>query len=352
MIEPKLSVKMLERSPLDRSDRLGKIRLDRNERTIPFSAEVWQRFQELMIQETVMAYPQTERVYQLLSDYVGVPEECLTLASGSDLCIRSVFEAYISKGDRIVVSNPGYAMYKVYGRMFEAIIAEVEVESDLSFKPDSFIAAMAPDTRAVVIEFPNGFTGTSMSRECMVGLVEEAQSRGILMVIDEAYAAFNGDSLVDLIHEYDNLLITRSCSKDLGAAGLRIGYTVSNREIADILRRVRPMHEVTSASACFITAALEHPDDIKNYVETVSSNRRYTLRKLSEMGFDTAGGRGNFILVHFGDKKKLEQAIADLSNEAILVRRPFDSEKMNGWMRVGIGSKDEMDLFLSVLKSL
>ncbi|WP_193186400.1 pyridoxal phosphate-dependent aminotransferase [Nisaea sediminum] len=351
-IAPKPSVASLVRFPHEKSDRHGMVRLDRNERAVPFPEKVWSRFQELLTQEMVLAYPQTAELFQAIANYVGVDEDRIGLASGSDIAIRSVYEAYISKGDRVVVPDPCYAMYKVYGELFEAETVEVPIEDDLELDPERVLDALTPGTRAVVIEFPGGFAGTSMAIEDVLRVVAQAREIGALAIVDEAYSAFNGYTLVPYVDEYENLIVTRSCSKDLGAAGLRVGYTVACREVTDILRRVRPMHEVTSASACFIRAALESPELIDDYVETIRANIRYTRDALAQLGYRTAGGTGNFIVVKFDDNESVKTVIARLQEKSILVRRPFESGRMKGWMRVGIGTKQQMSEFVDALATV
>jgi len=346
MIQPRQHLADLFRSAPDPESHLSYLRLDKNERIIQFADKILGRFRELLTPEAIMAYPEVEPLYQALAKYLGVERQHIFLAAGSDLAIKTVFETYIAPGDRILMHLPSYAMYDIYSKIFQAQVEFQSHESNLQFDVDRFIDCITPKTRMVVLENPNGFIGTVLPEDAIRAIVSKAQRTGTLVNIDEVYYLFTGRTVRSLYEEFDNVVITRSFSKDFGIAGLRCGYLLSRPENIKNLYRVKPMYEVTAATVAFCLATLEHPEFLKGYVEDVRAGIRYLRGALHEMGFVTGGGNGNFIVIYLGPQFDFTNLIADLKYHGILVRRPFQVPSITGWLRVGAGSVPQMKRFV------
>lgn len=352
MIQPKPHIQELHRFPPDVESHRPYLRLDKNERVIPFPDEIVTRFHALLDTNAIMSYPEVEPLYQRLAAYSGVPRDHLFLASGSDLAIKTVFETYIAPGDKVLLHMPSYAMYEVYCKMFQANLNTVSFNGKLELNVAAFIDAISPQTRMVVLENPNGFTGTILSQDDIRAIAEKAYQSDAILLIDEVYFLFTGETVQSLYLEYDNVIIVRSFSKDFGMAGLRCGYLLSQPTNIAFLYRVKPMYEVTQAAVAFCTAILEFPEHTKQYVEEVKRGMSFLKEALHSKGLITGGGNGNFLLIQLGESCDIPAVIKGLKDRGVLVRRPFQVEAVKGWLRVGVGNVSQMEKFVSAFSEV
>lgn len=352
MIEPRVHLKDLYRMPDDTESHFPYLRLDKNERVVPFPEDIWKRFLELLTPDAVMAYPELEPLYNGLADRIHVERSHLFLATGSDLAIKTVYETYISPGDVVQVHTPSYAMHEVYGRMFQANLLRAPYDKELHLDMDAYISAITPKTRMVVLENPNGMIGVSQPLEVIRAMVEKAHQCNTLVLLDEAYYLFQGGSVQPLYKDFDNVMIVRTFSKDFGIAGLRCGYLLSQPQNIESVYRVKPMHEINSAAVAFSLAMLENPDYINRFVCDMRESIEYTKQALRKIGMVVAGGAGNFIVAYLGDAVDASIVIACLKEHGILIRKPFTVENLKGWLRIGIGNMEQMQRFVSVLTNV
>jgi len=350
MISPRPHIEKLFRTPPDVGSRKDFLRLDKNDRIITFPDKIWRHFTELFDEISVMSYPEQERFYEMLASYIGVPREHLILSLGSDLAIKMVYETYIEPNEEIQLHMPSYAMYEVYGNMFQANISSIAFNDNLKLDIDLFINKISNNTRMVVVENPNGFIGTSLGYDNIRKIAEKAHSTNTILLIDEAYYQFMGNSAQELYLNYDNVIIVRSFSKDFGMAGLRCGYLLSQKKNIDYIYRVKPMNEANSAAIAFGLTILEYPEYIDNYIDQVNESIVFMKESLSKMGYRCGEGYGNFIVVFVGEK--IDQIIALLKNKGVLVRRPFQVEHLKGWLRIGIGNINDMEHFVNRFKEV
>jgi len=350
MIKPKANIEKLYRTPPDTGSRKGLLRLDKNDRLIPFPKEIWNRFMELFDETTVMTYPEQEEFYQRLASYIGVPREHILLSLGSDLAIKMVYETFIDAGQEVQLHLPSYAMYSVYNNIFQADASSISFNEYLELDVKKFIDNISEDTRMVVVENPNGFIGGRLEKKDLKRIAEKANLTDTIFLIDEAYYQFMGNTAQELYLGYDNVIIVRSFSKDFGMAGLRCGYLLSQKQNIDFLYRVKPMNETNSAAIAFGLAILDYPNLIQDYIEDVKKSVTFLKGALSSSGFKFAGGNGNFLIIFVGDA--INKIIKLLKERGVLVRRPFQVESLHGWMRVGIGTIADMEQFIDYFKEV
>lgn len=347
MIHPRPHLRELYRTPDDPESHHRYLRLDKNERVVPFPPKIWERFLELLTPEAVMAYPELEELYQKLAVHIGVGRDHLFFATGSDLAIKTVYETYIDPGDVVQVHLPSYAMQEIYGKVFQSRLITFSYDKQLHLDVDAYLNAITPKTRMVVLENPNGFIGTIQAQNVIRAIVEKAYRHGVLVLLDEAYYLFSDQTVQPLYEEFDNVIIARTFSKDLGIAGLRCGYLLSQPQNIQSVYRVKPMHEITSAAVAFALAMLENPDHIREFVREVQEGICYVRQALGELGLVVAGGSGNFFVVYLGEEVDALTIINHLKARGILIRRPFTSVNLKGWLRVGAGTTAQMQKFVT-----
>ena len=352
MITPRRNMNQAQRTAANAEPtRYGRIRLDKNERNIPFSEALLERIRAQITSERISAYPECWPVYLKVAEHLGVPVDHLLLHMGSEQAIKLIFETYIQEDDQVLLHQPGFAMYPVYSHIYKARVHSLDYDADLHFDWDAFIGRIAAPLRMVVVENPNGIVGHPVPREVLLRILDRAKEAGAFVVVDEAYHMFHSGSAVDLVLEHDNLIITRSFSKAFGLAGLRAGCLVSRPENIAQLCTLKPAYELTSLTAMILLELFNAPDEIQAHVEEVLASRAHFEAGVKALGFETTPSAANFLTFRLG-RELTEPWREKLAQEGILVRQPFREERLSDWIRVSIGTRAVHDRVLLILGQL
>lgn len=352
MTAPKKNIKKLFRTPPSFASRIGKIvRLDRNERTIPFPEEHLRNILNTITAEEVVAYPELEPFYDKLALWLKVKRDQVLLTSGSDTAIRALFEVYVDDGDEVVMLSPTYGMYAVYCEMFGAIKKEVLYNYDLSLPTDRILAAITKKTKLIIIANPN-HTGTVIQEAELIRILEAAKNTDTLVLVDEAYYHFCDITMLPYINDFDNLVIIRTFSKAFGIAPLRIGYVVSIKENIEQLYKVKLTHEITGISAKFGLYLLDHLDIMEHYVSDVRSGIEYLEREFVKIGLTCPKTFTNFLYCALPDKIEGGKLVELLKQEGFSISGPFTRIPFANHIRTTVGPQDQMAQFMTVFNQV
>jgi len=352
MIVPKDQIQKVDRIQEQGPSRFYKTRLDRNERTDPFSVKFIECVRARLDGELMMTYPEIEPLYDKFSTFLEQPKERLLFHTGSDLCIKSVFETYISAGDKILLHKPGYAMFRVYSKMFGAEVVYQDYDADFNFDYAGFINLIDSSFRMAVLENPNGFVGAAPSKEILYRFVEKCEGIGVIAVIDEAYFFFHNITAADVLDTHKNLIIIRTFSKAFGLAGLRAGYILSCKENILNISRVKPMHELNSFAILVIDELINNKEELFCFVRTALKSLQYFKDGFAELGIETSKSVSNFLAVRLGKYISGDEIRIRLESEGILLRRPFPESHLSEWVRIGTASIQHEKHILDVTKEM
>ena len=352
MIKPRPNLETLERVSSYEPSRLFKHRLDRNERNQPFSAKFIESIKSQLSGELFMVYPELDRIYQRIAEWLQLDTDHIMLHSGSEQTIKAVFETYINAGDRVLLHFPGFVMYKVYCNMFQAQVVEQYFDVDLHFDWQAYADKISDDIRMVVLENPNGFVGIAPSVAEMRLVVEKAAQVGAIVLVDEAYYHFHQVTAADWIEEFDNLIITRTFSKAFGLAGLRAGYLLSTPANIANLKKVRPAYEINSVTALVVAELLNNLEEVNTYLEDTRKNLFDLRRVLGELGITSSDSRANFLAVRLGKAENHERLRAALAIQDILIRRPFREPFLHEWVRISTAPPAIQDILLQEIRRI
>ena len=279
-----------------------------------------------------------------------VPEQ-IWAANGSNEVMLQLLQAYSGPGRTVVSFAPTYSMYPEYAR--DAMTTYVAGRRQDDFAFDLVEAARVVeqhDPAVVLLPSPNNPTGTALPHEVIGELCEMVSERsGGLVVIDEAYAEFRREgtpSALELLAEHRNLVVTRTMSKAFALAGARLGYLAAAPEICDGLRVVRLPYHLSAVTQAVASAALRHTEELLGRVEELRRERDQTVDWLREQGFEVAESDANFVLFgRFPDRQAVWQGLLD---RGVLIR----ATGPDGWLRVSIGTAEEMSAFQDALKEV
>ena len=289
-----------------------------------------------------------------LASMLGVDYDQITLGNGSNEILELVARTFLTTDLSVVFSEYAFAVYPL---VTQAIGAQplVAKAADGSKFPvyghdlDAMIDIIGDNTRVVFIANPNNPTGTCLTTEQLSGFIR-ALPGNIICVVDEAYFEYVGaDDYPDAISwlsDFPNLIITRTFSKAYGLAGLRVGYSISSPEIADLLNRVREPFNNNSLALVAAESALGDRDYLRHSIELNRDGMRQLTDFFQASNLDWIASAGNFVLVDL--KQDALPVYQALLNKGVIVR-PVANYGLSEHLRISIGSVEENQLFIKAL---
>lgn len=293
-------------------------------------------------------YPDPDQtpLRRALAPYLGQPIERILCGNGSDEIIDLVMRLFVEPGDAVVESPPTFGMYAFNTGVVGG--TRVTVPRDADFRVD--IEALADavhehHAKLIFLPSPNNPDGSILPRQAIQRLLELPA----VLVIDEAYAEFSGETAIDLVGQVPNLIVLRTFSKWAGLAGLRIGYGIIPEPIIAHLWKIKPAYNINMAAQAAAIASLEDLDYLMRNVQMIVDERERVFRALQRIeGLHPYPSQANFILMRLasGRGRELKQA---LEQQGILIRY-FDKPGLRDCVRVSIGTPEQNDRFLEALQ--
>ncbi|BAW30834.1 MAG TPA: histidinol-phosphate transaminase [Methanothermobacter sp.] len=301
-------------------------------------------------------YPESglEDLKKAIADYSRVsPRQIIIGGDGADEIIDLLGKTFMDPGSEFIVPLPTYMYYEYTLRPYGAKPAYAKWDlKENTLDTRSVIESINDKTRLIFLCTPNNPTG-GLIREDDIRMILESTSA--LVVVDEAYFEFAGISNIDLLEDYENLLILRTFSKVMGLAGMRIGYGISNHGIIDYMHRVKPVFSLTRLSHVAALATLSDKDYIKRSVEFSIKSREYLYSRLSRIDkVKVFRSYANYLLVDIRETgMNAGQLTDELLKRGVIVR---DCTSFKGldeyWIRVSVGTIEEDDRFLEALNDI
>lgn len=343
--------KSVHRTPWNSQARdASKLWLDKNENTDFFLKKFYLDFLKKIKYQDICAYPDLTQTYKKISSFLRINRNQVYLTQGSDLAIKSIFEAFISPGDKVLITNPTYAMYSIYCELFKAkkILINYEFSKDCPYlnikKLINYIKIYKP--RLICLPNPDSPTGQIIERENIVLILNIAKKYKSILLIDEAYYLFYKKSLINFINKFNNLIITRSASKAMAIAGLRVGMVISNPGLISKIFMYKPMYEISSLANFFIKEIIKPKNYklIQNSVSRLLEGKKFFINYLKKNRIPYFKSYGNFVHVNFGATRN--NIIKEL-NKFIYFRAEEKHESLKGYSRLSLTSKSN---FISITK--
>jgi histidinol-phosphate aminotransferase len=326
--------------------REGKLRLDFNENTVGCSPHVIEALSQYLTADHLSIYPEYAAAHHDLAAFFQVQSDEFTLANGTDEAIQLLVNTFLDEGADVLMMKPSYAMYKFYSQLAGAAVREIDYPADLQFPLETFLAAVEPSTRAILISNPNNPTGGGIGLDAISRILDAAPHAAVL--IDEAYFEFCGITALPWVSEYKNLFVSRTFSKVYGMAAMRCGCLFSNAENMRWVRKAQSPYSVNALAVVAARAAVRDTEYVKQYVAEVLQSREDVCRGLDELGIRYFPSQANFVLMYLGDRAiPIRDALRERD---ILVRDR--SYEIPGCVRVTLGTRFSTFRFLADLERL
>lgn len=344
-MKPRKTLENVSAYPISSIRRRGKIRLDLNESTRGCSPKVLAALREIQW-EDVGAYPEYHDLKAQIAEFHHIRAEQLLLTNGADDGIRTLMQTYIDPGDELILADPTFGIIAIHAKVMGATLKPVPYAADLAFPTVGFLDAITQHTRLIAIVRPDSPTGAVISREALRQLLQGAPRA--LVMLDETYHHFLGESLINWIDEFPNLIIMQSFSKAYCLAGLRCGFVAANPAIIREMSKVDPPFSLNNLGVIAVRAALADTAHLTWVVNDVRREKAWLIEQFQSLELPVRDSAANFILVNFGESSK---AVVDaLIERDILIKSLDKIPLLRGWVRIAVGTREEHRAVLQALR--
>jgi histidinol-phosphate aminotransferase len=313
------------------------LRLDFNENTVACSPRVLEALARIAASD-LAKYPERSQVEAKVAQHLGLEPDQVLLTNGVDEAIHVLCQTYLDRGDEFLFPTPTYSMYEVYGSCTDAAVKTVPSSEDFAFPLEPLLAAITPQTKLITIASPNSPTGTAATRQQILKVLHHAPQAVVL--VDEAYYHFCGQTVMDLVGQAPNLVVARTFSKAYGLAGLRLGMLAAPTGMQQWLRTVISPYSVNSLALACLPAALDDEAYLQWYVSEVKAARAEMVRSLHQLGVPQWPTQANFILVKIG--RLHAEFVQAMHRRGVLTRDRSKDQGCAGCVRITVGTREQM----------
>ncbi len=317
------------------------IKLNTNESPFPPSEEVVKAAEAEARRLELYPDPECIELKRALAERYGVRPENVMIANGSDEALNFSFMAFAGDDYPVAYPDVSYGFYRVFADLYKLKRNEIPLKDDLTIDVEAFRAQRG----IVVIANPNAPTGISLSKKDIEDIVKSDTDR--IVLIDEAYVDFGGESVISLVNEYDNLIVVQTYSKARSMAGARLGYAIASEEVIADLETVRNStnpYNINRMTLAAGLAMLKNDSVAMENCRKIAEIREEVKDSLKELGCEVTDSKANFLFA----KPPLgtgEEWYQELKKRGVLVRW-LKGERTSPYIRVSIGNREQMDAFL------
>lgn len=328
------------------------IKLASNEN--PFGCSPRVKDAVIKVMDEVNLYPDGNATIlkQVIAKKFNVDPDMVLPSAGSDEMVDLISKSFVEPGDEVVMADITFPRYYATAIMMGGKPVIVPLK-DLIYDLEGIKKVINEKTKIIWLCNPNNPTGTIFSTEELVSFLEVVPPT-TLVVYDEAYSefatseAYPKDSL-SFIKKYKNMIVMKTLSKAYGLAGLRVGYTIGDAEILNVINKIRNPFNVTLITQAAAVAAIEDTEFLQKVVDNNTAGKHYIYEEFDKMGIEYAKTEANHII--FNAKKDAEAVFKELLLRGVIIR-PQSGFNPNTWLRVSIGTMEENKIFIEELKEV
>ena len=334
--------KLIPYTPGEQPQDMQYIKLNTNESPFPPHPAVAQAVAGEVDKLRLYSDPDSKTLTAILAQQLGVDPDQVMLTNGSDDVLNFAFMAFCDQDHPAIFPDITYGFYKVFAEVNGVPYEQIPLKEDFSVD----IADYCNAGKTIFIANPNAPTGIALTRNQVEEIVKSNPNN--VVVIDEAYVDFGGESAVPLLKKYDNLLVVQTFSKSRSMAGARLGMAIGSKAIIGDLNTLRYStnpYNINRMTAAAGVATLQNDDYTKRNCQTIMENRSWTVKELKALGFALTDSKANFLFAKHPsiDGKTLYQK---LKSRGILVRH-FDKARISDYVRITVGTLEEMQTLVT-----
>ena len=323
------------------------VKLNTNESPFPPSPKVLSAVAEQCGKLQLYSDPESTALRGKLAEVYGVSPTQVVVTNGSDEVLNFAFMAFADAAHPLAFADITYGFYPVFAELNGIPYDVIPLKADFAMDPEDYIGIH----KTIVIANPNAPTGLAMPLADIERIVQS--NPGNVVIVDEAYVDFGGESAVKLVDQYDNLLVTQTFSKSRSMAGARLGFGIgSEKLIADLntIRYSTNPYNVNRMTEAAGVAALEENAYYMENCRTIMENRAWTTAALEAMGFEVLPSLSNFVFAKSSEIDG-EMLYLELKKRGILVRH-FTKERIRDYNRITIGTRQQMETLAAAIEEI
>lgn len=299
------------------------------------------------LNDTLRLYPDpnADRLKQTIAEYHGVKTSQVFVGNGSDEVLAHAFHALFQHGKPLLFPDVTYSFYPVYCGLYGIDFDALPLDEQFQIRVEDY----ARPNGGVIFPNPNAPTGCLLPLEAIERLLQASPDSVVL--VDEAYVDFGGETAIALVNRYPNLLVAQTLSKSRSLAGLRVGFAVGHEDLIEALERVKnsfnsyPLDRLALAGA---VASFEDQAYFEQTCDAVIRSREKLVAELKTLGFDVLPSAANFIFARHPQRDGAELAAA-LREEGVIVRH-FKQQRINQFLRISIGTEEQNHALIDALR--
>lgn len=323
------------------------IKLNTNENPYSPSPKVEQALREMNI-DCMRLYPDptAHLLVKAIADFYHLEEEQVFVGVGSDDVLAMVFMTFFNSPKPILFPDITYSFYDVWADMLRIPYERISLKEDFTIDPEDYFR----ENGGIIFPNPNAPTGVELPLAQIEKIIQA--NPDVIVVVDEAYVDFGAESALSLIDKYDNLLVVQTFSKSRGMAGMRIGYAMGDPVLIKYLNDVKysfNSYTMDQTTIALGKAAVEDKEYFEDTVNKVVKTREWTKKELSRLGFTFGDSKANFIFASHKECSARE-LFAALRKANIIVRY-FDKPRIDNYLRITIGTQEEMETLVEFLET-
>ena len=326
------------------------VKLNTNECPYPPSPEVEKTVRDFETAR-LRLYPDPEntKLVSVIAQKHGLAPENVFVGNGSDEVLCMCFPAFFDENDTVAYADVTYSFYKVWAHMFDVKSKKIPLDDEFKLLHTDYLSMQG--VNGIIICNPNAPTGTALGRLDLLKIVETNPDK--IVIVDEAYGEFASFSVAGRVCDYPNLLVVKTLSKAYALAGARCGYALGNKALIDGLKTIKNSMNSYTVNAVTEAVAIAALSDKKYYAELVdkiNAQREETADALRQLDFEVLPSSSNFI---FARHKMISgsEIYFQLKENGVLVRH-FKSDRISDFVRITIGTKEEMKILLTEISKI
>jgi histidinol-phosphate aminotransferase len=285
--------------------------------------------------------PYSDSLRKALGERYQLGIDHFVVGNGSDEALDIIFKSFLEPGETVLLPYPSYSLHAYFVKVNAGKVTLVDLKEDFQLDTD---AMTSKEGKILLLCNPNNPTSNTFRRKDIEDLLEK---RDRIVVVDEAYGEYAGKSFIPDVDRYDNLIVTRTFSKAYALAGMRIGYAISNPDLAGVMQRVKIPYSLNRVSEIVATKALQNQDFVRKGVELVNAERKRLEKGLSKLGFKVYPSEANYIL--FKSKVDHSRLVSMLSDKGVMIRDFGKNRRLENCVRTTIGTREMNETLLSKL---
>ena len=322
------------------------IKLNTNENPYPPAPGV---FTKKMDMDNLRLYPDpaATALVDAIAQYHGVDKEQVFVGVGSDDVLAMAFMTFFNSDKPILFPDITYSFYDVWADMLRIPYERVAVDDNFRLKASDYYG----ENGGVIFPNPNAPTGIAEPLSFVSDILEH--NRDVVVIVDEAYVDFGGETALPLLDKYDNLLVVRTFSKSRSMAGLRIGYAIGNKTLIKYMNDVKYSYNSYTMNMPSIILGAESIADEEYFRKTVGKvieTREWFRKEIEKIGFTCPPSSANFLFITH--KTIPAREIFEKARANKIIVRYFDKPRIDNYLRVTIGTREDMETFLKFLQTL